>query len=46
MSSGGGSLCAVCKVCMLPLYSGGPNGAGRRLGADESGREQGLCQVI
>ena len=39
MSCKSQSLCAVWKGCVLPLYSGGPNGIGRRVGAYKSGRE-------
>ena len=40
------SLGAVCIGCVVPLWSGGPNGAGRRGGADKSGGKQGLCLTI
>ena len=31
------SICAVYKVCVLPLYSRGPNVSGRRVGTDKNG---------
>ena len=37
-----GSLGARCILVMILLYSGGPNGAGRRVGSDRSGGEEGL----
>ena len=46
MSCEGGSLCAVCKMYELPLYIRRHNVAGRRVGADKSGGEQGLCPSI
>ena len=46
MSLEGGLLCAVYKVCILPLKSGGLNVVGRRVGADKSGGEQGMCPFI
>ena len=41
-----GSMGAVGTGNVLPLSSGGPNVVGRRVGANRSGGEQGLCPFI
>ena len=38
-----GSMGAVGTGNVLPLSSGGSNVVGRRVGANKSGEEQGLC---